>query len=289
MPQAQLLRGGPMAEALRADIAALAARRAQAGHQPRMAVVVASADPASSSYAQAKAKTAAKLGIALDAVAVDPAEGQSAFEARVAGLSADPAVHGIVLDLPVDPILDAEPAIARLDPRKDVDGLTALNLGLIAMGREAGALGPATPLACIRLAEAMGPLSGRKVTVVGRGRTVGRGLIPMLINRDATVTVCHSRTADLAGATRNADVLFVAAGLPRLIGAAQVAPGQVVIDAGISFLEGKMVGDVDQAAVAQVVAAITPVPGGVGPLTSTLIFANLLRAMDLQGLGEPQA
>jgi methylenetetrahydrofolate dehydrogenase (NADP+)/methenyltetrahydrofolate cyclohydrolase len=103
------------------------------------------------------------------------------------------------------------------------------------------------------------------------------------------VTVCHSRTADLAGATRNADVLFVAAGLPRLIGAAQVAPGQVVIDAGISFLEGKMVGDVDQAAVAEVVAAITPVPGGVGPLTSTLIFANLLRAMDLQGLGEPQA
>jgi methylenetetrahydrofolate dehydrogenase (NADP+)/methenyltetrahydrofolate cyclohydrolase len=289
MPEAHLLRGGPIAEGIRADIAARAARLAEGGTVPRLAVVVASADPASSSYAQAKAKTATKLGIALDAVAVDPAQGQSAFEHRMADLSDDPAVHGIVLDLPVDPRLDAEAAIACLDRRKDVDGLTAVNLGLIAMGREDDAICPATPLACIRLAESAGPLAGKRVAVVGRGRTVGRGLLPMLVNRDATVTVCHSRTADLAAAVRAAEVVFVAAGRPGLIGAAHLSPGQVVIDAGISFVDGKMSGDVDQAAAAETVAVLTPVPGGVGPLTSTLIFANLLRAMTLQGFGEPEA
>ena len=286
MPQAQMLRGGPVAEQLRADIAARAARLAADGSTPRLAVLVASADPSSSSYAQAKARTAEKLGVTLMAVEVDPAQGQAAFEHRVADLSDEPTIHGIVLDLPVDPRLDAEPAIACIDRRKDVDGLTAVNLGLLAMGREDEALCPATPLACIRLAEEAVPLAGRRVTVVGRGRTVGRGLIPMLVNRHATVTVCHSRTADLAAATRSAEILFVAAGRPGLIRAEHTSPGQVVVDAGITVLDGKLAGDVDAASVSEAVSLLTPVPGGVGPLTSTLIFANLLRAMALQGFGD---
>ena len=293
MPPAQVLRGGPIAEGLRAEIAAGVARLADAGIIPRLAVLIASSDPANSSYAQAKARTAAKLGIELLVVEIDPTRGQTAFEDRVAALSADPAVHGIVVDLPVDDRLSADPAIARLERLKDVDGLTADNLGLLSIGRESDALCPATPLGCIRLAETVGPLDGRRVTVVGRGRTVGRGLVPMLINRNATVTVCHSRTADLAAATRGAEVLFIAAGRPGLIGTDHVAAGQVVVDAGISMVDGRMVGDVDAAAVAalpaeQAVAWLTPVPGGVGPVTSTVIFANLLRAMTLQGIGNSE-
>jgi methylenetetrahydrofolate dehydrogenase (NADP+)/methenyltetrahydrofolate cyclohydrolase len=278
---AELLRGKPLAEAERAAIADRAATLSAAGRTPRLAVVVASDDPAVAKYAEAKGRSAAKLGIALDLIAFDPAEGQQALEARLAALSADPSVHGLLLELPIAKGLDAEAAIARIDPKKDVDGLTAANLGLIAAGREADAIAPATPLACIRLAEAATPLAGKRVAVVGRGRSVGRALIPMLINRDATVTVCHTKTPSLAEAIAPAEVVFVAAGRARLVGPDMLKPGQVVVDAGINVEGDGVVGDVDPAA-AEVVAALTPVPGGVGPLTATLIFANLMRAIDLQ-------
>jgi len=281
---ARMLRGKPLADAEREAIARRARSLEDAGTTPRLAVVVASDDPAVAKYAEAKGRSAAKLGIALDLVVFDPAEGQVALEARIAGLSADPAVHGILLELPVAGSLDAESAIARIDPKKDVDGLTAVNLGLIAAGREAGAIAPATPLACIRLAESVAPLAGKTATVVGRGRSVGRALIPMLINRDVTVTVCHTRTRDLAAAIAPADLVFVAAGRAGLVGPGLLKAGQVVIDAGINVVGDAVVGDVDPAA-ADVVAALTPVPGGVGPLTSTLIFANLIRAIDLQQKG----
>ncbi len=282
MPEAVLLRGAPIAEAVRGDVATEVARLAGLGVAAKMAVVVAGDDPAVLRYAEAKGRAARALGIALEVVAVAPARGQAELDARIAALSADPAVHGVLVGLPLDLRLDAEAAIRRIDPHKDVDGLTPINLGLIALGQEAGALCPATPLACVRLAETVAPLRGRRVAVVGRGRAVGRALIPMLINRDATVTVCHTRTPDLAAALAPCEVVFVAAGRPGLVGAAQVRPGQVVIDAGISVVEGKVVGDVDAAAALPVVAALTPVPGGVGPLTSTLIFANLMRAIALQ-------
>ncbi len=282
MAEAIPLRGAPLAEAVRHEIAAGIARLAEQGIVPRLAVVAAGDDPGVISYAEAKARTAKTLGIGIDLVRLDPARGQVALEAEIARLSADPRVHGVLIGLPMAPGLEAEAAIRRIDPLKDVDGLTPVNLGLIALGREAEALCPATPQACIRLAETRGPLSGARVAVIGRGRSVGRALIPMLINRDATVTVCHTRTRDLAAAIRPCDVVFVAAGRPRLIGAAEIRPGQIVIDAGISVVEGKVVGDVDAAAVQPIAAALSPVPGGVGPLTSTLIFANLLRAVALQ-------
>lgn len=281
MADAQLLRGAPIAEAVRARILEDIGQLKSAGVQPRMAVVVASDDPATLSYAEAKGRTAAKLGLALDIVHVDPAHGQAALEGAIARLDGDPSVHGILLDLPVARGLDAEAAIGRIGRLKDVDGLTAGNLGLIALGREAAAIVPATPAACIRLAEDAGPIAGRRVTVVGRGRSVGRALIPMLINRDATVTVCHSRTPDLAAAIAPADIVFVAAGRAGLITQQHIRAGQVVIDAGINVVDGRLAGDVAPE-VAQVAAALTPVPGGVGPLTSSLIFANLMRAIALQ-------
>lgn len=281
MADAQLLRGAPIAEAVRARIVEEIGGLAADGVHPRMAVVVASDDPATLSYAEAKAKTATKLGLALDVVHVDPAQGQEALEGAIARLDGDPLVHGILLDLPVARGLDAEAAIGRIGRLKDVDGLTAGNLGLIALGRESEAIVPATPAACIRLAEEAGPIAGRRVTVVGRGRSVGRALIPMLINRDATVTVCHSRTPDLAAAIAPADIVFVAAGRAGLITRSHIRPGQVVVDAGINMVDGRLTGDV-AADVAEIAGAFTPVPGGVGPLTSSLIFANLTRAIALQ-------
>jgi len=270
--------GRPLAEALRERIRA---RVAAAPVRPTLAVVAASGDPAVAKYAEAKGRSADKLGIALNLAIVDPDAGQEALEHRISVLSADPEVHGILLELPVDPSLDAEAAIARIDPLKDVDGLTPVNLGLIAAGREADALAPATPLACIALAESVTPIAGKRAVVVGRGRSVGRALAPMLVNRHATVTVCHTRTPDLAEAIAPADLVFVAAGRPGLIGPAHLRPGQVVIDAGINLVGDRIVGDVDPAAT-EVVAALTPVPGGVGPVTSTQIFDTLLRAMDLR-------
>ena len=282
MNEAILLRGGALAEPIRAEIAAEAARLTDRGITPHLVVLVASDDPGVASYAQSKSKTAAKLGVALTVETVDPAEGQAALEARLTALSRTPTVHGLVLALPVAPGLDTEAAIGCIDPIKDVDGLTPANLGLIALGREAEAIAPATPQACIRLAETQGPLAGKRVAVIGRGRSVGRALIPMLINRDATLTVCHSRTPDLAAAIAPCEVVFVAAGRPGLIGAAHIRPAQIVIDAGISIVDGKVVGDVDQDAIRETASALTPVPGGVGPLTSTLVFANLTRAIALQ-------
>ncbi len=287
MTETVLLKGKPLAEALRQDIAERTAALKSAGTTPVLAVVVGSADPAAIKYAEAKQRSAEKLGIAINLVRFDPALGQDALEYELDALSRDDRVHGILLELPLDPALDAERAIEHIAPLKDVDGLTAANLGQIAAGDESRAIAPATPIACIRLAESAAPLSGTRAVVVGRGRSVGRALIPMLINRHVTVTVCHTRTPDLAAAIAPCDFVFVAAGRAALITAEQLKPGQIVVDAGINVVEDGVVGDVDPAAVGAV-KALTPVPGGVGPLTSTVIFDNLLRAISLQQGGEEQ-
>ena len=287
MTETVLLKGKPLAEALRQDIAERTAALKSAGTTPVLAVVVGSADPAAIKYAEAKQRAAEKLGIAINLVRFDPALGQDALEYELDALSRDDRVHGILLELPLDPALDAERAIEHIAPLKDVDGLTAANLGQIAAGDESRAIAPATPIACIRLAESAAPLSGTRAVVVGRGRSVGRALIPMLINRHVTVTVCHTRTPDLAAAIAPCDFVFVAAGRPGLITTGHLKPGQIVIDAGINVVEDGIVGDVDAAAEGAV-KALTPVPGGVGPLTSTVIFDNLLRAIALQQGREEQ-
>lgn len=285
----QKLKGGPLADAVKLRVIESAARMTAAGVKPRMAVILASEDAASFSYAQSKQRTAAQLGIQLDIHDLGSGTSQERLHETCRALSRDDAVHGILLELPLASHLDGEKALDQILPAKDVDGMTAANMGLIAVGREGEALVSATAQACIMLAETRATLAGKKVAVIGRGRTVGRPLALMLVNRHATVTVCHSRTPCLASAVADCEVVFVAIGKARAIRLEHLRAGQIVVDAGISFAEGKLAGDVDAASVEGVVAALTPVPGGVGPLTSALIFQNLIRAAGMKTSNLPNA
>jgi len=199
-------------------------------------------------------------------------------------LNADKNVHGILVELPLPKTIQKEKVMNRIDPLKDVDGVHPVNRGYLLGGQEHLALVPATPLACIELIQRSGlALQGKKVTLVGRGDTVGRPLASLLIKRDATITVCHTKTVDLASTVKAAEIVVAAAGFPKLVQGNMLAPGQTVIDAGINQLpDGNLCGDVDTEAASQIVRAITPVPGGVGSLTTTVIMQNLLKAMELQ-------
>jgi methylenetetrahydrofolate dehydrogenase (NADP+)/methenyltetrahydrofolate cyclohydrolase len=272
------LRGDTLAKALKQSVSEAAAALAAAGVPPKMAVILASDDPASITYAEAKKKSAAALGIEVEIHNLGSGTTQAQLLETCRALSAEATVHGILLELPLAPSLNADAALDQIAPAKDIDGLTPYNLGLVSAGREEEALTSATAQACILLAETQGPLTGKRVALIGRGRTVGRPLMGMLINRHATLTVCHTRTRDLAAAIADCDIVVVAIGKARQITGAHLRPGQIVIDAGINYLDGKLVGDVDAASVEGIAAALTPVPGGVGPLTSSLIFQNLIWA-----------
>jgi methylenetetrahydrofolate dehydrogenase (NADP+)/methenyltetrahydrofolate cyclohydrolase len=272
------LRGDVLAKSVKQSVAEAAAQLSAAGVPPKMAVVLASEDPASVTYAETKKKGAAALGIEVEIHNLGSGTTQGQLLERLRSLSADSSVHGILLELPLAPGLGADAALDEIAPAKDIDGLTPYNLGLVSVGREEEALTSATAQACILLAETQGALAGKRVALIGRGRTVGRPLIGMLINRHATVTVCHTRTRDLKAAIADCEIVMVAIGKARQITGAHLTPGQVVIDAGINYLDGKLTGDVDAASIEGVAAALTPVPGGVGPLTSALIFQNLIRA-----------
>jgi len=276
------LRGAPLAKQIKAEVAEGVEQWRERGVQPRMAVVLATDDPAAEQYERSKAKNAAKLGIEMELVSLGTGCSQRELEARLRALCDDEKVHGVLLSLPLAAQLETEPALSCIHPHKDVDGLHPANLGLLLAAREDEALAPATPLACILLAETVRPLEGQRVVVVGRGRTVGKGLLPLLVNRNATVTVCHSRTRDLPEVVREGDVVFVAVGRSGLVGAEHLREGQLVVDAGINWSEAGTTGDVRTDEAIDVVERITPVPGGVGPVTSSLVFRNLLRAIELQ-------
>jgi methylenetetrahydrofolate dehydrogenase (NADP+)/methenyltetrahydrofolate cyclohydrolase len=277
------LRGAPLANEIKAEVSARVEEWKERGVQPRMAVVLATDDPAAEQYERTKARNAAKLGIEMELVSLGVDCPQQELEARLSALCEDEKIHGVLLSLPLASHLETEPALSCIHPHKDVDGLTPANLGLLLAAREDEALAPATPLACILLAESVRSLEGERVVVVGRGRTVGKGLLPLLVNRNATVTVCHSRTRDLPAVVREGDVVFVAVGRSGLVGREHLRGGQIVIDAGINWSEQGTTGDVRTAEVVDLVERITPVPGGVGPVTSSLVFRNLLRAIELQG------
>ncbi|HCJ79657.1 MAG TPA: bifunctional 5,10-methylene-tetrahydrofolate dehydrogenase/5,10-methylene-tetrahydrofolate cyclohydrolase, partial [Desulfotomaculum sp.] len=196
-------------------------------------------------------------------------------------LNNDHKVHGIVIELPLPPQVDKQRVIAAISPVKDVDGLHPLNKGYLLSGKEG--LFPATPAACIEILKRSNiEIAGRHAVLVGRGETVGRPLIFMLLKENATVTVCHTRTVDLSFYTRQAEILFVAVGRPKLIKGEMVKPGAVVVDAGINALEKGICGDVDFEAVEETAGAITPVPGGVGSLTTVLLLKNVCRAIQMQ-------
>jgi methylenetetrahydrofolate dehydrogenase (NADP+)/methenyltetrahydrofolate cyclohydrolase len=199
----------------------------------------------------------------------------------VAALNRDPRVHGILVQLPLPGQLDTERVLAAVSAAKDVDGFHAENLGLLARG--APRYVPCTPAGVLRLLDHAGvPLAGRHAVVIGRSSIVGKPLALLLLQRDATVTICHSKTAHLATLARQADVLVAATGRPRMVGAEMVKPGACVIDVGTSrAADGKLCGDVDFAAVSEIAGWITPVPGGVGPMTVAMLVANTVRATEL--------
>jgi len=281
---AEIIKGLPVATTMREEITARVKK--MGGILPKLAVVLVGDDEASRVYAQSKEKVGEKMGIKVD-LHVRPASTSEAEVIQLVDqLNADKNVHGILVELPLPKTIQKEKVMNRIDPRKDVDGVHPVNRGYLLGGQEHLALVPATPLACIELIQRSGlALQGKRVTLVGRGDTVGRPLASLLIKRDATITVCHTKTVDLASTVKAAEIVVAAAGFPKLVQGNMLAPGQTVIDAGINQLDdGNLCGDVDTEAASQIVRAITPVPGGVGSLTTTVIMQNLLKAIELQGL-----
>jgi methylenetetrahydrofolate dehydrogenase (NADP+) / methenyltetrahydrofolate cyclohydrolase len=280
------LNGRSLAAQIRAETAARAAELIAARRTPTLAVVTATADEASAWYVRSLSRTAAKAGIACDVtdlVPADPSRPESR-DATVEGirvaliaLSENPLVHGILLQTPLPGGARLADLAGLIDPAKDVDGANPTSLGRLMTGLPAFA--PATAAAVLALLDSYEiALSGRRAVVVGRSAVVGKPVAQLLLARDATVTVCHSRTADLAAVTSSAEVLVAAAGRPGLIGPSYVAPGAVVVDVGTNATaDGGLVGDVDPA-VADVAGALSPVPGGVGPVTTALLLRHVVEA-----------
>lgn len=244
---------------------------------PGLATVLVGDDPASAIYVSSKRKQCAQAGMR-DLHQHLPGDiSQAKLSVVIDHLNADPAVTGILLQLPLPEHLDAAALVARIDPDKDVDGLTTLSAGRLAQGRPG--LRPCTPSGVIELLDAYEiPIEGAHAVVVGRSELVGKPQAQLLLQRNATVTICHSRTRDVEAVCRRADILVAAAGIPRLIGAGAVNPGATVIDVGIHRTDGGLCGDVDFDAVREVAGAITPVPGGVGPMTIAMLLRNTLAA-----------
>ena len=282
---AELIKGLPIAKVIREEIVEKVKALKAKGVQPKLAVLLAGDDPASVWYAESKVKIGDKLGIEVDLQKMAGDVSEETVLEQVLGWNDDPNVHGILVELPLPGHITKEKILEAVKPNKDVDGVTPANRGYLMGGQEHLALVPATPLACIALAERAGiELSGKKVTCVGRGDTVGRPLASLLIKRNATITVCHTRTVDLPGECKNGEIVFAAAGFAGLVKKDMITPGAVVIDAGVNEVEeGKYVGDCEPD-VAEVAGALTPVPGGVGSLTTTIIMENVLKAIGLQGL-----
>jgi len=259
---------------------------AAGGTAPGLATVLIGDDPASEVYVRNKRKLSVAAGMQ-DLHRHLPGDvDQETAAALIDELAADPAVSGILLQLPTPKHLDSEALLARIPAEKDVDGLTTTNAGLLAQGRPG--LRPCTPSGVMVLLDHYDvPLQGAEAVVVGRSVLVGKPMAQLLLERHATVTICHSRTRDLAEVCRRADVLVVAAGIPGLVDADAVKPGATVIDVGIHRGDDGLRGDVDTAAVAEVAGKITPVPGGVGPMTIAMLLANTLTAARVQqGLGD---
>ena len=284
---AKILDGKALAARLQAEMAAqVQAWIPQVGRPPGLAVLRVGEDPASAAYVRGKERACERLGIASFGRHFSAQDSPAHLLDTIDQLNQDERVDGILVQLPLPPGWDPISPLLAINPDKDVDGLHPLNLGRLLRG-EPG-LRSCTPLGVMRLLQAEGiPIAGRKAVVVGRSILVGKPLSLMLLAADATVTLAHSRTPDLAEVTRAADIVVMAVGRPRLLRADMVKPGAVVIDVGINRIETptgaeQLVGDVDYEAVKELAAAITPVPGGVGPMTVTMLLANTLESYKLR-------
>jgi methylenetetrahydrofolate dehydrogenase (NADP+)/methenyltetrahydrofolate cyclohydrolase len=285
--------GKAAAAAVREKVAGAAAGFARAvGRPPGLATVLVGEDPASAVYVRSKGKAVAEAGMVGFAHHLPAELSESELLALVAHLNADEAVDGILVQLPLPPQIDAGRVISSIDPAKDVDGFHAINAGLLATGGDA--LVPCTPLGCLHLLKAeLGSLAGLDAVVIGRSNIVGKPMAMLLLNESATVTIAHSRTRDLAEVVRRADIVVAAVGRAEMVRGDWIKPGAVVIDVGINRVTGedgksRLVGDVAFDEAADVAAAITPVPGGVGPMTIAMLLRNTLVAAHRRaGLAAP--
>jgi methylenetetrahydrofolate dehydrogenase (NADP+)/methenyltetrahydrofolate cyclohydrolase len=275
---AEVIDGKAVAAAVRERVAGeVSAFESERGRVPALATVLVGEDPASEVYIRNKRRACEEVGISSIHNALAADTGEEELLDLVAGLGLDDAVDGILVQLPLPDQIDPDRVVATIDPGKDVDGLTPINAGLLAHGTPG--LTPCTPAGVMELLETQGvELEGAEAVVVGRSKLVGVPVARLLLAANATVTVCHSRTRDLPAVCRRADVLVAAVGVPRLLGADAVKSGAVVIDVGMNRTEDGLCGDVDFEAAAEVASAITPVPGGVGPMTIAMLLVNTVAA-----------
>ena len=286
---ARILDGAALAQAIRTEVAQDVARLAATGRTPGLAVVIVGEDPASQVYVRAKGKACVEAGMQSETLTLPASTGQADLLAIVDRLTADPAVHGILVQLPLPKGLDEREVLLRIDPRKDVDGFHPVNVGKVAIGDPTG-FRPCTPYGVQEILVREGiATSGAHAVILGRSNIVGRPMASLLLGTgpggDATVTVCHSRTRDLPAITRMADILVVAIGRPEFVTADLVKPGATVIDVGINRVNDpaaargyRLAGDVAFTDVSRVAGAITPVPGGVGKMTIAMLLRNTVQA-----------
>jgi methylenetetrahydrofolate dehydrogenase (NADP+)/methenyltetrahydrofolate cyclohydrolase len=282
---ARRLEGAPFASEIRDRVAAdVATYVKEHGHPPGLAVVVCGRSAPSMVYLERILKACAQVGIAgtfVDVEGDDAASQEAGLAEAITCLNDDPEIAGIIVQMPLPKGVRLKTVVDAIEPLKDIDGIHPLNAGLLRLGYE-GFI-PATAHAALEMVHRSGiELRGADAVVIGRSPVVGMPLAFILAKEDATVTLCHSRTRDLAGVVRRADVVVVAAGKPGLVTGAMLKPGAVVIDVGINVVDGHIVGDVDFDSAEKVASAITPVPGGVGPLTNALLLSHLMRAAQRQ-------
>ena len=277
---AQLIDGNALSRQLRADVAQRAAALKARGLTPGLAVVLVGDNPASQVYVRNKVKACEDSGLHSVLEKYDADMTEAALLARVEALNNDPAIHGILVQLPLPKHIDAQKVIEAISPAKDVDGFHIASAGALMTGMQG--FWPCTPYGCMKMLESIGySLKGKHAVVIGRSNIVGKPMALMLLGEDATVTVCHSRTTDLKAQTLQADVIVAAVGKRNVLTADMVKPGAVVLDVGMNRNdEGKLCGDVDFDGVKDVAGWITPVPGGVGPMTITMLLVNTLEAAE---------
>lgn len=279
---AQLLDGKKVAASIREEIKAEVAALRERGLAPKLSVILAGDDPASVVYARSKEKSCNNVGIDFELFTLPGTAKEEEVLALVDKLNSDDSVHGIMIELPLPKHIDKKKVLEAVSPIKDVDGSHPINRGYILSGGDG--LFPATPQSCIELMLRSGvEIKGKNAVIVGRGETVGKPLVFMMLNQNATVTVCHTKTQDLPGQVAKGDIVVAAVGRAKMVKADWIKPGAIVVDAGINEIDGGICGDVDFENAKEVASLISPVPGGVGSLTTVLIQKNVLKAIKLQG------
>jgi methylenetetrahydrofolate dehydrogenase (NADP+) / methenyltetrahydrofolate cyclohydrolase len=281
---AHLIDGNSLAKQIRAEVAGRTEALKAKGIQPHLAIVLVGEDPASQVYVKHKVADSEQTGLKATLQRLPATSGEAELLERIRALNEDASVHGILVQLPLPKHMDSHKVIETISPAKDVDGFHVASAGALMVGQPG--FWPCTPYGCLKMLDSIGyELKGKHAVVIGRSNIVGKPMAMMLLGRDATVTICHSRTADLKALTLQADVVVAAVGKRNVLTADMVKPGAVVIDVGMNRNdEGKLCGDVDFAGVSEVAGWITPVPGGVGPMTRAMLLVNTLEAAERAGV-----